>query len=57
MTTDSEPAGLKKPIVIIAFNRAERAERRAAEIPGLVETILNYKQAHGDPEEVCEAYL
>ena len=56
MTTDSEPAGLKKPIVIIAFNRAELAERRAADIPGLVETILNYKQAHGDPEEVCDAY-
>ena len=54
--TDSEPAGLKKPIVIIAFNRAELAEWRAAEIPGLVEMVLNYKRAHGDPEQVCDAY-
>jgi hypothetical protein len=56
MSADLEPTGLKKPIVIIAFNRAELAERRAAEVPGLVEMVLNYKRAHGDPEEVCNAY-
>jgi hypothetical protein len=47
---------LKEPVIIIAFDRAELAQRRADELPGLVEMILNYKRGHGDPEEVCEAY-
>jgi hypothetical protein len=54
MTSDA--AGLKAPIVIIAFDPNELANRRAAELPALVETILNYKRAHGDPEIVCDAY-
>jgi hypothetical protein len=47
---------LKEPIITIVFSRAELAEWRAAEVPALVEVILNHKRAHGDPEEVCEAY-
>ena len=54
MTADA--AGVKEPVVIIAFNRDELADWRAAELPALVETILDYKRAHGYPESVCDAY-
>ena len=52
----SDVAGLKEPIVIIAFDQNELADWRSAELPALVEQILNYKRAHGDPEIVCDAY-
>jgi hypothetical protein len=52
----SDTAGLKEPIIIIAFDQNELTNWRAAELPALVEQILNYKRAHGDPEIVCDAY-
>jgi hypothetical protein len=52
----ADAAGLKKPVVILAFDRDELATWRAAELPALVETILNYKRAHGYPESICDAY-
>ena len=56
MTADAAGLKLKEPIVIIAFDQNELANWREAELPALVETILNYKRAHGDPEIVCDAY-
>jgi len=56
---DESPAlieRLKEPVVIIAFDQNELASWRAAELPALVETVLNYKRAHGYPESVCDAY-
>lgn len=47
---------LKEPIVIITFDQNELAGWRAAELPALVETVLDYKRAHGYPESVCDAY-
>jgi hypothetical protein len=47
---------LKEPILVIAFDRAELAEWRAAEVPALVERILDYKRGQGHPIKVCEAY-
>jgi hypothetical protein len=47
---------LTAPIITIAINRAELATRRSYDVPNLVAVVLNRMRAHGDPEDVCEAY-
>lgn len=47
---------LSEPIIIVAFDRAELAERRAENVPGLVASVLDRQRALGTPEAVCKAY-
>ena len=47
---------LSEPIITIALDRAELAERRAEDVPDLVACVLDRLRALGDPEAVCKAY-
>lgn len=47
---------LKEPIITVTATPEQLTKWRAAEVAGMVTVLLNRFRAHGDPEEVCNAY-